>query len=89
LLHFIFQDVHSTTPRHSGSVGTILVLILDDSAYIDLPLFDVYKQEFYTKMNLLGEITFEDHRYDLLLRQITNRLCLENLLILKQMSYKE
>ncbi len=43
-------------------MGTILVLTLDDSSYIDLPLFDIHKQEFYTKMNLLGEITFEDHR---------------------------
>lgn len=55
-------DVHSTTPRHNESVGTILVLILDDSSYIDLSLFDIHKQEFYTKMNLIGEIIFEDHR---------------------------
>ncbi|CAF3808661.1 unnamed protein product [Rotaria sp. Silwood1] len=55
-------DVHSTTPRHSISIGTILVLTLDDSSYIDITLFDVHKEEFYTKMNLIGEITFEDHR---------------------------
>ncbi|UJR22474.1 hypothetical protein I4U23_025528 [Adineta vaga] len=55
-------DVHSTTPRHSSSVGTILVLTLDDSSYIDITLFDVHKQEFYTKINLVGEIIFEDHR---------------------------
>lgn len=55
-------DVHSTTPRHSGSVGTILVLTLDDSSYIDISLFDVHKEEFYTKINLAGEIIFEDHR---------------------------
>lgn len=64
-LSFIFIniiDVHSTTTRHNGSVGTILVLTLDDSSYIDLTLFDTQKQEFYTKMNLIGEIIFEDHR---------------------------
>ncbi|CAM4774006.1 unnamed protein product [Rotaria magnacalcarata] len=55
-------DVHSTTHRYSGAVGTILVVTLDDSSYIDLTLFDVHKEEFYTKMNLIGEITFEDHR---------------------------
>ncbi|CAF1360142.1 unnamed protein product, partial [Rotaria magnacalcarata] len=54
-------DVHSTTHRYSGAVGTILVVTLDDSSYIDLTLFDVHKEEFYTKMNLIGEITFEDH----------------------------
>jgi len=62
-------DVHSTTTRHNGSVGTILVLTLDDSSYIDITLFDVHKQEFYTKMNLIGEIIFEDHRYDLFMRK--------------------
>ncbi|CAF0971348.1 unnamed protein product [Rotaria sordida] len=55
-------DVHSTTNRYSSSIGTILVLTLDDSSYIDITLFDVYKEEFYTKMNLIGEIIFEDHR---------------------------
>jgi PAS domain-containing protein len=54
-------DVHSTTTT-TRSVGTILVLTLDDSSYIDISLFDIDKQEFYTKMNLIGEITFEDHR---------------------------
>ncbi|CAF1007449.1 unnamed protein product, partial [Rotaria sordida] len=54
-------DVHSTTNRYSSSIGTILVLTLDDSSYIDITLFDVYKEEFYTKMNLIGEIIFEDH----------------------------
>ena len=38
------------------------MLTLDDTPYIDVTLFDVDKNEFYTKMNLLGEITFEDHR---------------------------
>lgn len=61
-------DVHSTTNRYTGSVGTILVVTLDDSSYIDLTLFDVHKEEFYTKMNLIGEITFEDHRYDQLIK---------------------
>ncbi|CAF3670219.1 unnamed protein product [Adineta steineri] len=55
-------DVHSTTTRYGSSVGTILVLTLDDSSYIDITLFDVHKQEFYTKINLIGEIIFEDHR---------------------------
>ncbi|CAF1047988.1 unnamed protein product [Adineta ricciae] len=55
-------DVHSTTPRHSNSIGTILVLTLDNSSYIDITLFDAHKQEFYTKVNLVGEIIFEDHR---------------------------
>ncbi len=62
-LYYLFIDVHSTTPRYSASVGTILVLTLDDSSYIDITLFDVHKQEFYTKINLIGEIIFEDHRY--------------------------
>jgi hypothetical protein len=62
-------DVHSTTTRHNGSIGTILVLTIDDSSYIDITLFDAQKQEFYTKMNLIGEITFEDHRYDLFIRK--------------------
>lgn len=59
---FLLIDVHSTTLRPNGSIGTILVLTLDNSSYIDLPLFDIHKQEFYTKMNLIGEIIFEDHR---------------------------
>lgn len=64
----LFLDVHSTTNRYGGSIGTILVLTLDDSSYIDITLFDVHKDEFYTKMNLIGEITFEDHRYDLFMK---------------------
>lgn len=60
-------DVHSTTPnammiKSNGSIRTILVLTFDDSAYLDINLFDIHKQEFYTKMNLMGEILFEDHR---------------------------
>lgn len=61
---WLIKDVHSTTNRYSGVVGTILVVTLDDSSYIDLTLFDIYKEEFYTKINLLGEIIFEDHRYE-------------------------
>jgi hypothetical protein len=57
-----FIDVHSTTPRHSYSVGTILIITIEDSSYIDITLYDIHKQEFYTKMNLIGEIIFEDHR---------------------------
>lgn len=55
-------DVHSTTPRHSYSISTILLITLDDSCYIDITLHDIAKQEFYTKMNLIGEIQFGDHR---------------------------
>lgn len=58
----LLLDVHSTTTQHNESVGSILVLTLDNSSYIDITLFDICKQEFYTKMNLLGEITFDDHR---------------------------
>ena len=54
--------MHSTTPRHSYSIGTILLITLDESSYIDITLHDISKQEFYTKMNLIGEIQFEDHR---------------------------
>ncbi|UJR26615.1 hypothetical protein I4U23_007934 [Adineta vaga] len=55
-------DVDSTTPRYSSSIETILVITLEDSSYIDITLYDIHKQEFYTKMNLVGEIIFEDHR---------------------------
>jgi len=61
-LFFSPIDVHSTTPRHSCSVGTILIITIEDSSYIDITLYDIHKQEFYTKMNLIGEIIFEDHR---------------------------
>jgi hypothetical protein len=55
-------DVHSTTPRHGCSIETILLITIEDSSYIDIALYDIHKQEFYTKMNLIGEIIFEDHR---------------------------
>ncbi|CAF0765344.1 unnamed protein product [Adineta ricciae] len=55
-------DVHSTTPRYSSSIETILVVTLEDSSYIDITLYDIHKSEFYTKMNLVGEIILEDHR---------------------------
>jgi hypothetical protein len=57
-------DVHSTTTtkKYTDIIRTILVLTLDDSSYIDITLFDIHKQEFYTKMNLTGQIIFEDHR---------------------------
>ena len=55
-------DVHSTTPRHTCSVGTVLLVTIEESLFIDITLHDTQKQEFYTKMNLIGEITFEDHR---------------------------
>ncbi|CAF1007253.1 unnamed protein product [Adineta steineri] len=55
-------DVHSTTQRYSCSIETILIIMLEDSSYIDITLYDIHKQEFYTKMNLIGEIIFEDHR---------------------------
>lgn len=59
---FSFSDVHSTTPRHTYSIETILLITIEESSYIDITLYDIHKEEFYTKMNLLGEITFEDHR---------------------------
>ncbi|CAF3490659.1 unnamed protein product [Rotaria sp. Silwood1] len=55
-------NVHSTTARHNHSAVTILIITLEDSSYIDITLHDIHKQEFYTKMNLIGEIIFEDHR---------------------------
>jgi len=55
-------DVHSTTTRYSGFIETILTLTLEESSYIDITLHDIHKQEFYTKINLIGEIIFEDHR---------------------------
>ncbi|CAF4022891.1 unnamed protein product [Rotaria sp. Silwood2] len=55
-------NVHSTTTRHNYPVVTILIITLEDSSYIDITLQDIHKQEFYTKMNLIGEIIFEDHR---------------------------
>ncbi|CAF1062817.1 unnamed protein product [Rotaria sordida] len=55
-------NVHSTTTRHNYSVVTMLIITSEDSSYIDITLHDIHKQEFYTKMNLIGEIIFEDHR---------------------------
>jgi len=55
-------DVHSSTSRHNGSIETILLVTLEETAFIDITLHDIPKQEFYTKMNLIGEIIFEDHR---------------------------
>lgn len=68
-------DVHSTTlSRHSPSIGTILLITLEESCYIDLTLQDIYKQEFYTKMNLVGEIIFEDHRGALITGYLPNEI---------------
>jgi PAS domain-containing protein len=39
-----------------------LLVTIEESSFIDITLHDTQKQEFYTKMNLIGEITFEDHR---------------------------
>ncbi|CAF5002672.1 unnamed protein product, partial [Rotaria socialis] len=55
-------NVHSTTIRRNSAVGTSLIITIEDSSYIDITLHDIHKQEFYTKMNLVGEIIFEDHR---------------------------
>ena len=63
LTSYVGADVHSTTNKSSETIGTILVLTLDDCSYIDISLFDINKQEFYTKMDLTSEIIFEDHRY--------------------------
>lgn len=46
----------------NSSVGTILIVTIEDSSYIDITLHDIHKQEFYTKINLTGDIIFEDHR---------------------------
>ena len=94
---FFYQIVHCfligilfTTLQHSCSVQTILVITLEESSYIDITLFDIYKQEFYTKMNLIGEITFEDHRvalitgylpHEILSRSIFDFVHTEDLLI--------
>lgn len=71
---FETHDVHSTTMKSNGSNRTILVLTFDDSAYLDINLFDTVKQEFYTKMNLMGEILFEDHRGSLITGYLPNEL---------------
>lgn len=55
-------DVHSTTPRHTCSLGMVLLVTIEESSFVDITLHDTQKQEYYTKMNLIGEITFEDHR---------------------------
>ncbi|CAF1143834.1 unnamed protein product [Rotaria magnacalcarata] len=55
-------NLHSTTTRRNNVFGTILIITIEDSSYIDITLHDIHKQEFYTKMNLVGEIIFEDHR---------------------------
>lgn len=55
-------DIHSTTSQQKLSIENILLITIEESSYIDISLYDIHKEEFYTKMNLLGEITFEDHR---------------------------
>lgn len=70
-----YADVHSTTARHSWSIGTVLVITLEQTSFIDITLHDIHKQEFYTKMNLFGEITFEDHRSALITGYLPHELC--------------
>ncbi|CAF1614630.1 unnamed protein product, partial [Didymodactylos carnosus] len=63
---------HSSTG--TATVCTILVLTQNDASYIDINLFDINKQEFYTKMNLMGEITLEDHRGTLITGYLPNEI---------------
>ena len=71
-------------------MGTLLLVTLEESAFIDITLHDIPKQEFYTKMNLIGEIIFEDHRgasitgylpHEILLQSIFNFVYHEDRLV--------